>query len=180
MWSVDPWFLPSTDWCPVFSDLQTQSKSPEDKMLYRRRDTDGCKIYLSHRSLLAHRSACQPSRRKLSLYTSQVVKLAKNLASPHGAWYQIICQQQKRLTESIYMDWVVVSYVGRAGRDLCSSLRRACIIGWMWIIFLDIKDNHCACELMRDRRYRGFRAWMRNILSLLLGVIHEAAASKNK
>lgn len=48
-------------------------------MLYCLRDTDGCKIYLSHRSLLAHRSACQPSRRKLSQYNSQVVKLPRRL-----------------------------------------------------------------------------------------------------
>lgn len=27
-------------------------------------------------------------------------------------------------------------------------------------IFLDIKDNHCACELMRDPRYPGSCSWV--------------------
>lgn len=136
-------------------------------MLYCLRDTDGCKIYLSHRSLLAHRSACQPSRRKLSQYNSQVVKLPRRLKisvlSVARATKSSAGNKKKLMEsmESLVYGSLNNSFICRRCRQRLALQSAACMHNVIdGIIFLDIKDTHCACEVMRDRGYPGSYFWV--------------------
>lgn len=123
--------FPSLHPCTLFSDLQTQSESPEDKMLCTAAETQMAARFawaIARRSLTG-----QPASQVGENCHSTTVRLSN---SPHGGCYQIVCQQQNLMESIVYgtfkMFKMHISYIGHAGGDGCPSL---------WIIFLDIKDN---------------------------------------
>lgn len=83
-------FFPLTDVASLPPSLHSRLRSTDSEwvtrgqnVVYRCRDADGSEICLSHRSPLAHGSACQPSQREPPQYSSRVVKQPARWMLPH-------------------------------------------------------------------------------------------------